>query len=182
MGNGESLEEVTYQPSSAFDGNASWVSEVHTAPGGSRLRVSIWLYSSLNHLQHYEHMTHLCGVEPNNLSALLKIHMLWSCHVPFKWAKNIKKKTLWSNQTRPAFRVTLLDNRVKSKQMLFSERKNSLLRKEKMGVWVGVQVDSKYRKKQLQCSLLFQKCDKTENLSSCLYFVPTDAAWKMSWL
>lgn len=124
----------------------------------------------------------LCGAEPNNLSALLR----FICYDPVMFSsseqKTLKKKTLWSNQTRPAFHVTLFDNRVKSKQMLFSERKNSLLRKEKMGVWVGVQVDSKYRKKQLQCSLLFQKCDKTENLSSCLYFVPTDAAWKMSWL
>lgn len=59
---------------------------------GSGLPVSIWLHSSFNPLKHYEHMTHLCRGELNNLSDLLKIHKLWPCHVSFKWAE--KKNSL----------------------------------------------------------------------------------------
>ena len=52
--------------------------------------VSIWLCSSFIRLKPHEHITHLCRVELNNLWDLLKIHILWSCHVSFKEQKNLK--------------------------------------------------------------------------------------------
>lgn len=70
--------------------------------------------------------------------------------------------------------------------MLSLERKNSLPIKRKKkwfpwwGFWGGIfRLISRGNISSVPCCL--SKCDKTENLNSQLYFVLTDAAWKISW-
>ena len=112
-----------------------------------------------------------------------RIHVLWSCHrsrqVNKKWAVPAKIiRLLFAYILCHSYLIT----RVKSEQMLFWGRKNSLPVKRKKNTLVrflvGVQGNS--NRENFQCSPRF--CNKTENLNSQVNFTFTDVPWKIACL